>query len=149
VAFSSPASTQVTSHRGVGASWPWLEAFSARGDPPGASLRQQGGIMARRRRIHVPQRTCVGCRQVRPQREMIRVVRTPDAGVQVDLTGKRAGRGAYFCHRQTCWEAALAGGRLGHALRTHLTPGERETLLAFSATCPSSAGTGERARDDV
>jgi predicted RNA-binding protein YlxR (DUF448 family) len=105
--------------------------------------------MARRRRIHVPQRTCVGCRQVRPKREMIRVVRTPDGGVQVDTTGKRAGRGAYLCPQQTCWEAALAGGRLSHALKTHLTPSERETLLAFSDTYPDSAGTGERARDDV
>lgn len=105
--------------------------------------------MARRRRIHVPQRTCVGCRQVRPKREMIRVVRTPDVGVQVDPTGKRAGRGAYLCPRQACWEAALAEGRLDHALRTRLTPQEREALMAFGTTCPGSAGTGERARDNV
>ncbi len=105
--------------------------------------------MARRRRPHVPQRTCIGCRQVRPKREMIRVVRTSDAGVQVDTTGKRAGRGAYLCPQQTCWEAALAGGRLDHALRTRLTPEERETLMAFSATGSDGAGAGERARDDV
>ena len=105
--------------------------------------------MARRRRIHVPQRTCVGCRQVRPKKQMIRVVRTPDVGVQVDPTGKRAGRGAYLCPQRTCWEAALEKGRLDHALKTHLTPEERETLMAFSATYPCTAGTGERARDDV
>ena len=105
--------------------------------------------MARKRRIHVPQRTCVGCRQVRSKREMTRVVRTSDAGVQVDLTGKRAGRGAYLCPQRPCWEAALQKGRLDHALKTHLTPEERETLLAFSDTYPRSAGAGERARDDV
>lgn len=105
--------------------------------------------MARRRHLHVPQRTCIGCRQVRPKREMIRVVRTSDAGVQVDLTGKRSGRGAYLCPQQICWEAALGGGRLDHALRTRLTPEERETLMAFSASCSDGAGTGERARDDV
>ncbi|MEA3346422.1 MAG: YlxR family protein [Chloroflexota bacterium] len=81
----------------------------------------------------MPQRTCVGCRQVRPKREMIRVVRTPDEGVQVDPTGKKPGRGAYICPRRECWEAALAKGRLEHALRTHLTPQEREALRAFRA----------------
>jgi len=105
--------------------------------------------MARRRRIHVPQRTCVGCRQVRAKKEMIRVVHTADVGVQVDPTGKRAGRGAYVCPRKACWEAALAGGRLDHALKTRLTPEEREALIAFSTTCSSDAGTGRGARDDM
>jgi len=103
--------------------------------------------MARRRRIHVPQRTCVGCRKVRPKREMLRVVRTPDSGVQVDPTGKRAGRGAYLCPRRECWEAALVKGRLEQALRTRLTHQEREELAAFGAAC--TCGTGERVRDHV
>lgn len=89
--------------------------------------------MVQQRHIHVPQRTCVSCRQVRPKREMIRVVRTPDAGVQVDSTGKRPGRGAYVCPRRSCWEVALARGRLEQALKTRLTPQERENLTAFSA----------------
>jgi predicted RNA-binding protein YlxR (DUF448 family) len=105
--------------------------------------------VARRRRIHVPERTCVGCRQVRPKRDMIRVVCIPDVGVQVDPTGKRAGRGAYLCPRRACWEAALVEGRLGHALRTRVSPAEREALTAFSATYPRSEDTGERAKDDV
>jgi len=100
--------------------------------------------MARRRRRHVPQRTCVGCRQVRPKREMIRIVRTPDAGVQIDPTGKLAGRGAYICPRQECWEAALAKGRLEQALKTRLTPQEREALVAFSATCGEFVEEAER-----
>ena len=87
--------------------------------------------MTRRKPFHVPQRTCVGCRQVRPKREMIRVVRTPQAAVQVDPTGKQAGRGAYLCRRRACWEAALAGGRLEQALKVHLTPQEQEALLAL------------------
>jgi len=96
--------------------------------------------MTRRRGIHVPQRTCVGCRQVRPKREMIRVVRTPDAGVQIDLTGKRAGRGAYLCPQSACWEAALTGGRLERALRTRLTPQEGEALMGFRTTWSGGAG---------
>ena len=111
--------------------------------------------MARRRRIHVPQRTCVGCRQVQPKREMIRVVRTPNAGVQIDATGKHAGRGAYLCSQPTCWTVALTEGQLDRALRTHLSTKERDTLLTMSRayTCDDSlrcaqAGTGERIRDD-
>jgi predicted RNA-binding protein YlxR (DUF448 family) len=49
----------------------------------------------KRRGKHIPQRTCIGCREVLPKRNLIRVVRTPD-GIQVDLTGKAAGRGAYI-----------------------------------------------------
>src|SRR5215469_671186 len=71
---------------------------------------------------HVPQRTCVACRQVRPKRELIRVVRTPDGHVELDPTGKRSGRGAYLCARRSCWELALKKGRLEHELETTLTP---------------------------
>jgi len=46
--------------------------------------------MARR---HIPQRTCVGCRQVRAKRELIRIVRTPEGRVLIDPTGKKSGRG--------------------------------------------------------
>ena len=99
--------------------------------------------MTRRRRFHVPHRTCVGCRKVRSKREMIRVVRTPDAGVQVDPTGKRAGRGAYLCRQRGCWETALAGGGLEGALRTGLTPQERETLMAFCDALAGSVDAGE------
>ena len=104
--------------------------------------------MARQKRKHVPQRTCVGCRQVRPKGDMVRVVRTSDKGVQVDLTGKRAGRGAYLCPQQTCWEGALSRGGLEQALRTSLTSQEREALMAFSAAytadCPNRAATNVR-----
>ena len=57
---------------------------------------------------HVPQRTCVGCREILPKRTLIRLVRTPE-GVQVDPTGKSAGRGAYLHDRRECWERALKG----------------------------------------
>ena len=53
------------------------------------------------RRKHVPLRTCVACRQVAGKRELIRLVRT-EKGVEVDKTGKKAGRGAYLHQRQAC-----------------------------------------------
>lgn len=78
---------------------------------------------------HVPQRTCVGCRQVLPKRKMVRIVRTAD-GVQIDPTGKLAGRGAYLHDRRECWERGLKGA-LGHALKASLTQAERARLEEF------------------
>ncbi|MGQ0549874.1 MAG: RNase P modulator RnpM [Armatimonadota bacterium] len=65
---------------------------------------------------HVPQRQCVACRQMRPKREMVRVVRTPAGDVRVDLTGKASGRGAYVCPSEGCAAAAVRDRRLEHAL---------------------------------
>lgn len=85
--------------------------------------------MARAGHKHVPQRTCVGCREVLPKRALIRVVRTPQ-GVQIDPTSKLAGRGAYVHQQRSCWERALRGP-LAKALRTELAPGDRQELVAF------------------
>jgi predicted RNA-binding protein YlxR (DUF448 family) len=65
---------------------------------------------------HVPQRSCVGCRQVRPKPELLRVVRTPSGEVRVDDTGKLAGRGAYICRDETCLGEALRQKRLNRSL---------------------------------
>ena len=80
---------------------------------------------------HVPQRTCVGCRQVKARRELIRLVRVSDGSVEVDIGGKRVGRGAYLCRSPECWETVLKTGRLGHALRTSITPDNREKLAKY------------------
>jgi predicted RNA-binding protein YlxR (DUF448 family) len=93
------------------------------------------------RRKHVPQRTCVGCREVLPKRSLIRIVRSPD-GVQVDPTGKLAGRGAYLHDRRSCWERAMKGA-LAHALKMELTDKDREDLLAFMMTLSEEASAQE------
>ena len=93
---------------------------------------------------HVPQRTCVGCREVLPKRKMIRLVRTAD-GVQIDPTSKLAGRGAYLHDRRECWERALKGA-LGHALKATLSLDDRSRLEEFMNTLPYEAevaGIGE------
>lgn len=77
---------------------------------------------------HIPQRTCVACRQARPKRELIRLVCTTDSGVEIDRRGKTAGRGAYLCHRLECWEDGLRSHRLEYALRTTLSTENREEL---------------------
>lgn len=77
---------------------------------------------------HVPQRTCVACRQVKTKRELMRVVRVSGGSVEVDSSGKKAGRGAYLCRARECWEIGLKGGRLEHSLKTTLTRDNRERL---------------------
>ena len=82
---------------------------------------------------HIPQRTCVACRTVRPKRELLRVVRTPEGHVTVDETGKRNGRGAYLCPRNACWEKALTTGLLNRALRTNLKADVKAKLTDYAA----------------
>ncbi|MFQ5855910.1 MAG: RNase P modulator RnpM [Anaerolineae bacterium] len=83
-----------------------------------------------KRRRRISQRTCVGCRQVAAKRSMVRIVRTPENGVQLDLTGKLPGRGAYLHEDPACWEAALTRNRLAQALKTELSPEEQKMLAA-------------------
>ena len=90
---------------------------------------------------HVPQRTCVGCREVLPKRKMIRIVRTAE-GVQVDPTSKMAGRGAYLHDRRECWERGLKGA-LANALKTTLSVDERVKLEEFMNTLPEGVGAAE------
>ena len=90
------------------------------------------------RRKHVPLRTCIACRQNRGKRELVRVVRTPTAGIQIDLTGKAAGRGAYLCRARNCWIQALGSHRLDAALKTTVSTEEMAALQAFAATLPEA-----------
>lgn len=71
---------------------------------------------------HVPQRTCVACRQTDAKRQLVRLVRTPDGHVVIDPTGKRAGRGAYLCATADCWTTALRRGTLTRALKIDAIP---------------------------
>ncbi len=82
------------------------------------------------RRKHIPQRMCVVCRQKWDKRALTRIVRTPDAGVVIDPTGKRNGRGAYLCTQATCWDKAVHKQALDKALQIELTTEEREAILA-------------------
>lgn len=96
------------------------------------------------RKKHVPQRTCVGCRAVLPKRSLIRVVRRPD-GVQIDLTGKMAGRGAYIHNLRSCWERGLKGA-LADALRVDLSDEDRQQLSSFMASLADEAAVQEEGR---
>ena len=80
---------------------------------------------------HVPQRTCLACRKVKAKRELVRVVRVSDSSIEIDAGGKQAGRGAYLCPSQECWEIGLKGNRLERSLKTTLTQDNREQLIRF------------------
>jgi predicted RNA-binding protein YlxR (DUF448 family) len=66
----------------------------------------------------VPQRMCVGCGQLKPKKELLRVVRTPEGAVEFDTSpaGKKPGRGAYLCPDRECLTKAVKGKRLERAL---------------------------------
>jgi predicted RNA-binding protein YlxR (DUF448 family) len=78
---------------------------------------------------HIPQRTCVACRKVRPKEELLRIVRTPAGEIKADLSGKLSGRGAYVCPTKTCLTSALKQGKLERALGK--APGE-DLMLQLS-----------------
>ena len=59
-----------------------------------------------------PVRMCTGCREAKPKKELVRVVKSPEGDISVDLTGKKSGRGAYICPTVAC----LAKARRSKAL---------------------------------
>ncbi len=77
---------------------------------------------------HMPQRTCVVCRQKYDKRRLTRLVRTTDVGVVVDPTGKMNGRGAYLCDTLACWEKVLSSKILNQALKTNITEAETAVI---------------------
>jgi len=93
------------------------------------------------RQKHVPERSCIACREKRAKKELIRLVGGSDE-VQIDLKGKSAGRGAYLCPARECWEACLKGNRLEHALQTTLTLENRQVLVEYARGLP-----GRESRD--
>ena len=64
----------------------------------------------------IPVRRCVGCGEHFPKGELVRVLRTPDAEVVLDLTGKKSGRGAYICKKAACLKKARKSKRIETSL---------------------------------
>lgn len=69
----------------------------------------------------VPQRMCTGCMEMKPKKELIRVVRSNEGELSVDLTGKKNGRGAYVCRNIECLEKAFKAKRLQRNLETQIS----------------------------
>ena len=77
---------------------------------------------------------CVACRTVRPKRDFIRIVRTPDRRMTIDSTGRLAGRGAYLCADGSCWRTALTKNNLTRALEVPLSDDVRAHLETGAIT---------------
>ena len=78
----------------------------------------------------IPLRMCVGCREMKPKKELLRVVRSPEGEVSLDPTGKKPGRGAYVCYSPDCLRRALKQRQLDRALETKLEEAANEQLTA-------------------
>ncbi len=73
-------------------------------------------------------RMCVGCREMKEKRDLIRIVRTPEGDAVLDPTGKKSGRGAYVCRRAECLQRAIRQKQLERQLEITLTQDITEAL---------------------
>ena len=84
---------------------------------------------------HIPERSCVACRDKKNKRDLIRLVCNSES-VTVDDLGKMPGRGAYLCSKLECWESGLKQNRLDHALRTRISNENRQRLMDYARSRP-------------
>lgn len=89
----------------------------------------------------MPERRCVGCGNAFPKKELIRVVKTPDENIELDLTGKKSGRGAYLCRSGECLRKARKAKRLERSLSCGIPDEVYESLIA---ELEGNAGTETR-----
>ena len=68
----------------------------------------------------VPLRQCLGCREMKPKNELIRVVRSPAGDVTMDPAGKKPGRGAYLCNDMNCYKRVVKTNALSRAFKTQI-----------------------------
>ena len=80
---------------------------------------------------HVPQRSCVACRQTRDKRDLVRLV-LASGQVEVDLKGRQPGRGVYLCPQYDCWAHGLKGSRIEYGLRSRMSAENRAMLLEYA-----------------
>ena len=77
----------------------------------------------------VPMRMCVGCREMKPKKELLRVVRSPEGSLSVDATGRKPGRGAYVCRSAECLKKAIRQKQLERAFECALQDEVKEALM--------------------
>lgn len=76
----------------------------------------------------IPMRQCLGCREMKPKPELLRVVRSPEGEVSLDPRGKKPGRGAYVCPNADCLRRAVKSRALSRALETQIPDEVMERL---------------------
>ena len=98
------------------------------------------------RKRHIPERTCVACSDKKPKTALVRLARSPQGVVSVDLTGRAPGRGAYVCGLG-CLDTAAARSRLSRSLGQTLSTGDLETLRLHISGADVPADDGLSALD--
>lgn len=81
----------------------------------------------------VPMRKCIGCNESKTKKELVRIVRSPEGDISLDLTGKKSGRGAYICPDAECLKKARKAKRLERIFETAVPDSvydEAERLLS-------------------
>lgn len=68
-----------------------------------------------------PNRLCLGCREMKPKSELIRIVRSPEGEVLFDVVGKRNGRGGYLCRDESCYNRAVKSKAFSRAFKTQIS----------------------------
>lgn len=76
----------------------------------------------------IPMRQCLGCREMKPKKELIRVVRSPEGEISLDFKGKASGRGAYVCPDPKCLKKAIKARALERAFSAQIPPEIYEKL---------------------
>lgn len=76
----------------------------------------------------IPMRQCIGCREMKSKKEMLRVLKTTDDQIVLDATGKQNGRGAYVCFSGECLEKAIKNHGLERSLKTTIPQEVYESL---------------------
>ena len=76
----------------------------------------------------IPMRQCLGCREMKPKRELIRAVRSPEGEVSLDFRGKKPGRGAYVCRSPECLKRAIKSKALSRAFGVEIPQSVMELL---------------------
>lgn len=88
----------------------------------------------------IPMRMCVGCREMKPKRELIRVVRAPDGTLSLDPVGKKPGRGAYVCKSEACLNRAIKQKQLERQLEVQMTEEVARQLCEAVKCLPADGG---------
>lgn len=97
-------------------------------------IRERVKIMPKK----IPMRQCVGCREMKAKRELIRVVKSPEGAVSLDFKGKLPGRGAYVCPQKECLARARKSKALERAFELQLPPEVYEALEEQMKEVPAS-----------
>ena len=91
----------------------------------------------------IPMRMCVGCREMKPKREMARIVRSPEGAIALDRVGRAPGRGAYICNDPECLKKAMKANLLAKAFECQV---DKEVYLQLEQELSDAPDGGQGGR---